>query len=347
MENNRILPARIKILLSYLNENLSGKEEAIRLTLLSAIARESILLLGSSGLDKIALIRCVATAFRHFYGSGYQCFEYFMNDSSVPEDLRFSGETIAFFDDIWASNPAVLNKLLAIINNKSAFVAAGSKEGDPYKAAEVKRFEALRESFALYVPVNPISDDSAFFTFVESADFCPKPNENEKAALLGINEIENWQPAIGEVRLSDDAKNLISEIRRKCFDYFVSDFRWKKIVRILKTKLVPSEYAPENDTYIQRYMAAALLKGAVNTNAYTPDKPYTVEMTMSPNGVREAELMGGEVTYTYILAHGWDTFQRGVELFLPYDTEYYKVSGCSSCYTQCKNIRGGEWPGLD
>lgn len=235
MENNRILPARIKILLSYLNENLSGKEEAIRLTLLSAIARESILLLGSSGLDKIALIRCVATAFRHFYGSGYQCFEYFMNDSSVPEDLRFSGETIAFFDDIWASNPAVLNKLLAIINNKSAFVAAGSKEGDPYKAAEVKRFEALRESFALYVPVNPISNDSAFFKFVESADFCPKPNEEEKAALLGINEIENWQPAIDRVKLSDDAKNLISEIRRKCFDYFVSDFRWKKIVRILKT----------------------------------------------------------------------------------------------------------------
>ena len=118
------------------------------------------------------------------------------------------------------------------------------------------------------------------------------------------------------------------------------------ITRILKTKLVPSEFAPENDSYIQRYMAAALLKGAVNTNAYTPDKPYTVEMTMSPNGVKEAELMGGEVTYMYILAHGWDSFQRGVEVFQPFDTEYYKVSNCPSCYTQCKNIRGS-WPGLE
>lgn len=118
------------------------------------------------------------------------------------------------------------------------------------------------------------------------------------------------------------------------------------IIRILKTKLVPSQYAPENDSYIQRYMAAALLKGAVNTNAYTPERPYTVEMTMSPNGVKDAPLTGGEVTYIYILAHGWDTFQRGVDIFQAYDDSYYKVFNCPSCYVQCKNIRG-TWPGLE
>ena len=138
-----------------------------------------------------------------------------------------------------------------------------------------------------------------------------------------------------------------AEAGEQCFDLLCNnDATASGIVRILKTKLVPSQYAQENDSYIQRYMAAALLKGAVNTNAYTPERPYTVEMTMSPNGVREAELMGGEVTYMYILAHGWDTFQRGVDVFLPYDTEYYKIAGCSSCYTQCKNIRG-TWPGLE
>ena len=118
------------------------------------------------------------------------------------------------------------------------------------------------------------------------------------------------------------------------------------IVRILKTKLVPSQYAPDNDPYIQRFMAAALLKGAVNTNAYTPERPYTVEMTMSPNGVKDAPLTGGEVTYIYILAHGWDTYQRGVEIMQPYDSQYYKVFNCPSCYTQCKPIRG-TWPGLE
>lgn len=136
------------------------------------------------------------------------------------------------------------------------------------------------------------------------------------------------------------------EVGTKCLQLLCnSSATVSNITRILKTKLNASQYAPENDSYLQRYMAAALLKGAVNTNGYTPDKPYTVELTMSPNGVKDAPLTGGEVTYMYILAHGWDTFQRGVEVFLPYDTEYYKVFNCSSCYTQCKNIQG-TWGGL-
>lgn len=137
-----------------------------------------------------------------------------------------------------------------------------------------------------------------------------------------------------------------AEVGTKCLQLLCnSSATVSNITGILKTKLVPSQYAPDNDPYIQRYMAAALLKGAVNTNGYTPDKPYTVEMTMSPNGVKDAPLTGGEVTYMYILAQGWDSFQRGVEVFLPYDTDYYKVFNCSSCYVQCKNIRGS-WEGL-
>ena len=123
-----------------------------------------------------------------------------------------------------------------------------------------------------------------------------------------------------------------------------------EIVRTLKTKIVPSEYSPENDQYIQRYLPAAVLKGATPANAYKPDTPYTVELTMSPNGVVEAPLMGGVVTYMYILASGgWDTFQRGVEIFFDTSTnnpyEVFKVSNCASCYAQCKNIQG-TWAGL-
>lgn len=234
MENNNYLPGRIKTLLAYLNQNLSGKEEAVSLTLLSAIAGESILMLGSSGQDKIEVVRCVASAFRDFYGSGYECFEYFMNESSVPDDLRLSGKTVAFIDDIWAGSPAVLNRLLEIVNDPSVFVAAGSKEGDPYKAAENKRFEALRESFALHVSVNTASNDEAFFKFVTSGTH-PKPNEEQQAALLDRNEINVWRHKIDKVELGTDSRNLISEIRRKSIDYFVSDFRWKKIIRVIKT----------------------------------------------------------------------------------------------------------------
>lgn len=117
------------------------------------------------------------------------------------------------------------------------------------------------------------------------------------------------------------------------------------LVRVLKTKLEASQYGPENDQYLQRYMAAALLKGADNKNAYTPVEPYTVEMCSSPNGIKDAPLTGGTVYYLYILANGWDTFQRSVEIMQPNNSELYKVFNCPATYAQCKTIVG-TWPGL-
>lgn len=131
----------------------------------------------------------------------------------------------------------------------------------------------------------------------------------------------------------------------KCFNLLCySTATVNNITRILDTKLSPSQYSPQNDPYLQRYMAAALLKGANNKNAYSPDMPYTVEMCASPNGVHETQ--DGTVTYTYILADGWDTRQRGVEIFQAEGSPLYKVFNCPSCYTQCKNIKG-EWQGLN
>ena len=232
------LHSRIRTILAYLNKNLCGKEEALRLTLLSAVAGESILLLGQPGRDKSLVSRCIASAFRDFYKDGVfslggDYFEYFMNGTETGAELPEA--KILFLDDIWSGSPAVLNKLMKIMNEEKMFVMAGSSEADPYKAAEEKKFEALRESFALHIAVKPITNDDDFFTFVSGSKSNPQPDEEQKAALLTFNEIENWQPLIDRVGLGEEAKNVISEIRRKCFDYYVSDSRWRKIIRVLKT----------------------------------------------------------------------------------------------------------------
>ena len=119
------------------------------------------------------------------------------------------------------------------------------------------------------------------------------------------------------------------------------------IVRELKQKFVASQYSPENDPYLQRYLPAATLKGASNTNAYNPEEPYTVEMCAAVNGIVDAPLTGGTDYCLYVLAPGgWDTFQRGVEVFQAYgETEYYKVFNCPALYFQCKTIQG-KWLGL-
>lgn len=119
------------------------------------------------------------------------------------------------------------------------------------------------------------------------------------------------------------------------------------IVRVLKTKFTYSQYSPENDQYVQRYLPAATLKGATYTNGYKPDEPYTVQMCTSPNGIQDAPLTGGTVYYCFILTSGgWETFQRSVEIFQPNGSNKYQLFNCPACYTQCRTLQNGPWQGL-
>ena len=131
---------------------------------------------------------------------------------------------------------------------------------------------------------------------------------------------------------------------QRCFNLLCnSAVTVSSILSIVKTKIIASPYAPANDPYIQRYLAAALLKGATPANAYCPVEPYTVEMCASVNTPRTT--FGGMDYFIYIIARGWDTIQRQVEILQPTGSEYFKVYNCPSCYTQCKIIQG-TWGGL-
>ncbi|MCR5325947.1 MAG: hypothetical protein K6E37_04250 [Bacteroidales bacterium] len=119
------------------------------------------------------------------------------------------------------------------------------------------------------------------------------------------------------------------------------------IIRVYRSKFVPSSAAGADDPYLQRYLPAALLKGAVYDNAYRPDEPYTVEIGPSANKPQETKMAPyGTVYFTYIYCDGWETRNRGVDIFLPRDETFYKVQGCSSCYVQCRTIYKGPWEGL-
>lgn len=140
-----------------------------------------------------------------------------------------------------------------------------------------------------------------------------------------------------------------AETGKKCFEILCKDSATVDgIIRILKTKIVPSAYGGADDNYIQRYLPAALLKGARYDNSYKPEEPYVVEMCASRNKPQETKLDPyGTVYYTYILSDGWDSRNRDVDLFLPEGESLYKVQGCASCYTQCRNMAsGGVFGGL-
>ncbi|MBP5364562.1 MAG: hypothetical protein J6Y82_01385 [Bacteroidales bacterium] len=103
------------------------------------------------------------------------------------------------------------------------------------------------------------------------------------------------------------------------------------------------------DGYSQRYIAAALIDGAVRTNSYTPNEPYTVRCQGSPNGIKQLTFPKyGTIYYIYVLGGGWDTHQRACDIVMFEDDEetgLYKVNNCPAFYTQCQPIKGS-WNGL-
>ena len=110
----------------------------------------------------------------------------------------------------------------------------------------------------------------------------------------------------------------------------------------LKDKLC----AKPGDSYGQRYLPAAVLKGATPANAYQPTSPYTVEMKASVNKHQELQFAGqGTVMYLYVMGKGWDTEQRSVEIIRQPDSQLHQVFNCPALYTGCKQIRG-TWKGL-
>lgn len=245
------LSEKIKTLLTYLNQNLYGKDEAVRLALLSAIANESIFFMGPPGTAKSMISRRIAAAFKDFYkdgklstdGSGY--FEYLMNEFSTPDEIcgpvelsalnekpsRYVRQTegylpsanVAFLDEIWKSGPAILNTLLTIINEKKfhngnkvekvplVSLASASNELPP----KDKGLLALWDRFILRVFVNPVENDDDFFKLVDDGNKELVLNDEYKDALLEIGDVEKWQAEIDKIELTTEARNVIKAIRQE------------------------------------------------------------------------------------------------------------------------------------
>lgn len=267
---------RFKQLLGEMNRGIYEKETEISLSLLAALAGESIILLGPPGVAKSMVARQLKTAFRDA-----QSFEYLMSRFSTPDEIfgpvsiqklktsdtyeramegYLPTADVVFLDEIWKAGPAIQNTLLTVINEK--IFRNGNREMHlPLKLlvaasnelpAKGEGLEALWDRFVIRIESRPIKleknframllDSHADFLgptdFADNADFSDLKITSEEYAewaekICKIGVKEEVLDAISAIRKSLRAVNVDEAAERR--NIYVSDRRWKNIVRLLRT----------------------------------------------------------------------------------------------------------------
>ena len=269
---------RFKLLLQEMNRGIYEKETEISLSLLAALAGESIILLGPPGVAKSMVARQLKTAFREA-----QSFEYLMSRFSTPDEIfgpvsiqklktsdtyeravegYLPTADVVFLDEIWKAGPAIQNTLLTVINEK--IFRNGNREMHlPLKLlvaasnelpAKGEGLEALWDRFVIRIESRPIKLEKNFRAMlleVKSEEQRVKKQSSaaeEKANSNAITaeEYAEWTECIDKIGVKIEVLDAISAIRKSLRavnvdeaaerrNIYVSDRRWKNIVRLLRT----------------------------------------------------------------------------------------------------------------
>ena len=289
---------RFKQLLGEMNRGIYEKETEISLSLLAALAGESIILLGPPGVAKSMVARQLKTAFRDA-----QSFEYLMSRFSTPDEIfgpvsiqklktsdtyeravegYLPTADVVFLDEIWKAGPAIQNTLLTVINEK--IFRNGNREMHlPLKLlvaasnelpAKGEGLEALWDRFVIRIESRPIKLEKNFRAMLlevkseeqrasevkseergafevkseERGAFEVKSEERRvnNSNAITAEEYTEWTERIDKIGVKIEVLDAISAIRKSLRavnvdeaaerrNIYVSDRRWKNIVRLLRT----------------------------------------------------------------------------------------------------------------
>ena len=235
----------------------------MRLALLAALAGEHLLLVGPPGTAKSLVARRLHRA---FMDAVY--FERLLTRFSVPEELfgplsikgleqdRYERLTasylptasIAFLDEIFKANSAILNALLTLLNERK-FDNGADRVSTPLVAVvgasnelpESGELDALFDRFLLRLHVGPVSREAFPSLLRLRNDVEPEIDKELQLTMDDIHEIRDIADKL--VAVPDDVTNLLCDLREECQakDITVSDRRWRKIVKLLKTSAWTNE----------------------------------------------------------------------------------------------------------
>ena len=259
---------RITLLLQQMNSNVYEKETEIGLSLLAALAGESILLLGPPGVAKSMVARRLKYAFVNA-----KAFEYLMSRFSTPDEIfgpvsinklkdadiyeritdgYLPTADVVFLDEIWKSGPAIQNSLLTVINEK-IYRNGKNEEHLPLKLlvaasnelpTKGEGLEALWDRFLIRIVSTCIEQENTFYQMLLD-ESTPYNQEINPDLQISEAEYQEWQRNILQLDCDKQVLASISFIRKGLNaislpdtnlkrQVYVSDRRWKKILHLMK-----------------------------------------------------------------------------------------------------------------
>ena len=253
---------KLKKLGEHLEAGLVGRRDHARMLLLAAVAGENAILFGPPGTAKSLLARRLKDCF----ADDIKYFECLLTKFSMPEevfgpvslkglekdifqrvyDRYMPGAGVAFIDETFKANSAILNSMLTILNerefdtgNERIKVPLRCVVGASNEMPKESELQALYDRFIVRMRVNQIETDEQLDSYLKTAHEYTPPDKSLRLTKNDLDEITNLSK---KIPVDDALINLLKDLRAWCLEnkIFISDRRLGKIKRLIQVAAVTS-----------------------------------------------------------------------------------------------------------